>query len=693
MKDFEFHVEGVHCANCLRKIDSLKQSLAPIESLNFDMSHNRLSFKGPESLSQELVLDEVSKLGFAGREYDEESEIDIQAKKDNVRNLIRLGVAAVSTGNIMLLAASIYSGAVGVEAQFMNWLMLLLAIPAITYGAWPLYRSAWADLKQRKVSVDLPIVIAIMAGSVLSTHSIFRGEGDVYFDSITALIFLILASRYFLSRVQAKYFGVGRLQNLFKIHKVKKVQEGKPSVVVEVESLRSGDIVIVGPNQVIPVDGELIERAASLDTSLISGESRPRSFAPGEKVYMGMKNCGGDITILVTTRFEKSRINKMLQDVESAVNLKPRSIEFLDKVGQSFLVVVMIAASLTLMYFWGHNTEEGIRRALALILVACPCTFAFGTPLVFSLGMVKAAKNGLLIKHPSVFEKIQKVKDIVFDKTGTLTDGRYELQSFSAMESFTDLERSRVLTLVSQSEHPVSRSIRDELLKQGVVASTEKTEAITEIPTRGLEGKISGRHYHVNSHEVRRENEVLVKLQMGDQVWPEAAKVVKEFQRQGKSLYVLSGDNTDNVQAVAADLGIEPSHCFSEQSPEMKNEFLEQHPQAMMLGDGANDSLALAKAYVGIAANGSLSSSLKASDVYLMKQDLRLLSQLSQLSQRVRDIIRQNLTAAVFYNVVVGALAITGYIHPLLAAVLMPLSSLSQLLSSLRILRGGQSWT
>ena len=692
-KEFEFHVDGVHCANCLRKIDGLSETLAPIESLNFDMSHNRLSFKGPQSLSNSTVLQAVESLGFQGREYSEESVADLEAKKTNRKHLIRLGVAAVSAGNIMLLASSIYSGAEGLEARFMNWIMLLLAIPALTYGAWPIYRTAWADLKLKKVSVDLPIVVAIIAGSVLSTISVIQDRGDIYFDSITCLIFLLLASRYFLNRVQARYLGVGRLQNLFKIHKVKKLNADGSSYEVEVEALRSGDIVEVESGQVLPVDGELLGSQASLDTSLLSGESRPRGFAAGEQVYMGMKNCGAAITLKVSQSFEKSRINKMLQEVETAVSVKPRSIALLDRVGQTFLVLVMLAATATVLYFWGTDPMEGVRRALALILVACPCTFAFGAPMVFSLGMVRAAKDGLLIKHPSVFEKIDNIKSIIFDKTGTLTDGRYELIHFAPTPGLSSQNAQRILSLVSQSEHPVSKAIRIELLNRGVQVTDENWIAVKEIPTKGLIGEIEGQIFEVNSERVTLNGKVLLSLSMGDQIWPEAKAVVQKL-GQNKDVYVLSGDSEQNVKAVSQELGIDPENCFSKQSPEMKNEFLKQHSKALMLGDGANDSLALAKAYVGVAANGSLSSSLRASDVYLMKQDLSLLVRLTALSARVRKIIRQNLSSAVLYNIVVGGLAIAGFIHPLLAAVLMPISSLTQLLSALRVLKKqGEAWT
>lgn len=700
METIRLYVGGVHCANCLKKINSLQNSLQGLEEISFDMSTNTLkALVDPEKLADLDLQNAVDDLGFQSRPLERDESTDRISKQQDRMDLIRIGVAAVAAANVMLMAISVYSGANTTEANFMNFLSLLLAIPAITFAAWPIHRTALKDLWMARVSVDLPISFAIIAGFILSSWSLLRGNEHIYFDSISALIFLVLSSRYLLKRVQRKYLGLSRFQNLFQIENVEKLV-GNLWIPTDMRTLNPGDLVKVASGHIVPADGVLAEdptiqsttRAAIIDSSLLSGESRPSNVQLGETLFLGMKNLGGEIVLKISKRFVDSRLNQMLLEVEKAVQAKPRSVQILDKVGQVFLLIVFAVAAATFLYFYSSDPFEGSRRALALILVACPCTFAFGAPLVFSLSMSKAAKLGALIKHPNVFEKLGEIQNIILDKTGTLTNGQYDIQDFKVLDdavdgAFTE-DLAKALFLCEQSEHPVSRAMARKLREYGIKPPPTLQMNFRETPTLGLFGDVDDVQYKINSEGIWRNNIQLVSAQMGDRLWPESSKLILSLKKLGFPVFLLSGDSELRVSELAKDLGLNPTHVFSAQTPELKQEFVKLAPRSLMVGDGANDSIALAAAHVGIAVHGSLSTSLQAADVYLLKQDLGLIPKLFSISKKVQQVLRRNLYIAGTYNLIAGTMAVMGLIHPLMAAILMPLSSLSQLLSGLSVLRG-----
>jgi P-type E1-E2 ATPase len=694
MEAVRLFVEGVHCQKCLGKLEALPNHVSGLSHVRFDMSAKTLTaqIEGPD-LTDLALQEAVEQLGFKAHILEGSDHAARLRVEDDRRDLLRIGVAAVASGNVMLMAISTYAGADAVVVNFMSWLSFCLATPAAVFSAWPLHRAAWADLKRGRPSVDLPISAAVIAGFALSLWSLLKGQTTVYFDSITLLILLVLSSRYLLKRIQRHFLSDSRFRSLFKITAVEALSPNGLWTTMDPRHVKVGAQVRVPVGQAIPFDGTLISDIGEVDASLLTGEVRPQPLRAHDPVFMGMKNLGRELVIKVAQPLQASRVHGILAEVEKTLTQKPRSLQILDQVGAGFVSLVFAGAAAVVIYFIGTAPLTGLERALALVLVSCPCTFAFGVPLILSLAMTKAARFGALVKHQSVFEKLLSIKDVILDKTGTVTTGRYSVLSVTP-GSAPDLDFSRrdllrLKGLVTCSVHPVARAVARYIENQEFdAAPAEVPDRFEEKPTVGLLGEFGADTYLVNAEGVMKNGKTLFRYTLGDSLFPEARQLVEELREQTLPVFLLSGDRGARVSEVAAALDVDPENVFSAQTPEQKNEFLQRHPHSLMIGDGANDSLALASSAVGVAVQGSLASSLRAADVYLLQPDLTLVLKLQKLARAVQRAVRRNLTLAVAYNLMAATLAIMGLITPLWAAVLMPMSTLSQVASGLFVLRG-----
>lgn len=687
---YSFYLEGVHCANCLRKLDTIQSKIPGLSSYDFDMSRKTLRVDG-YNLDQNLIQSEISSLGFTAHGLVGDMDQIQQQKREDRNLLMRMGLAGFCSGNIMLLAISVYAGAIGAEARFMNWLSFFLSLPVVVYSAWPLYLASWKGLLNRQISVDLPIALAILGGYVLSLLSLFgapiNSEQIVYFDSISLLIFLLLIGRYLLRKVQQKYLRESRIKEFLKLDWAWS-QDGKTQI--KIDQIKPGDLILVKTGETLPADGILKSNIGILQLALLTGESEPKELRLQDPVYLGTQNLGPDILLQVTAGILDSRLQKILEKMDSAIKEKSRYVQILDRIGQIFLLTVLITAALVLIYFWPTDPQVAIYRALSFILVTCPCTIAFSVPLAFSLGLKRAAANGILLKSPQVFEKINGVEKIFFDKTGTLTDGVYDLLSFKILDQSLFFKHLEVITQgVAQSVHPVSKALFRYMQKHysGLQTQTNSSLKIREIPTLGLEIVSENLCLLISSSRIEINGKKIAEFVMGDRIHHEANSISYWFQRKNIPMFILSGDTQEKAMQIAQLLGVQEKQVLGGLTPEAKENIITKEESAMMVGDGANDSLALARASVGVAVFGSLPSSLRSADVYLLLPGLLPIKTLFELSENVIRVVVRNLSIGVVYNIIAGTLAILGMISPLWAAVLMPLSSLSQLASSLGVLR------
>lgn len=661
------YIEGIHCLGCLWLLEKLPEIDPRILGSSLDMAHQILSVKIGPAIGWEEVTDLLRQLGYSAQfiEKDEGEKIRV---KDQRRQLWRVALAGFSAGNVMLLAVSLYAGADGWWGRHFGYLSLFLAAPALLYCAWPIYRSAFAPLRRGRISVDLAIAFALIAGTGMSLWSLSSGGSSVYFDSLTMLVFLLLSSRYALARMRESLakdsvsFLGGELYEV----------EGKGRH--KAAALEIGDRIALRPGQTVPADARLLTHSAHFDLSLLTGESHPEKFRAGDTVESGTRALNDRAEMQVLRPAAESRLAKILGQIRAFRSQRSPSVEFADRLGRWFVFVVLGLAALTLFLLPG---EEGLRRALALVIVTCPCVLAFAVPLNLTRALQIAAGHGIVFRGAEKMEELAKAKSVFLDKTGTLTTGQFELLGWRTIQGDTEEAQAACRAIEEASAHPVAKAIVRALPPSGQAA-----EWAREIPGLGIEGSVRGRPWSVrrlgggagyNLVGVFQGEELRAEITLGDSLRPEAPAVVDELHRLGLKVSILSGDSESSVASVAYSLGIQ--EWRARLLPEEKARITSQEENAVMVGDGANDSVAFQGAAVGIAMQGAMELSLKNADILLTAPGLRSLVTAIRLARRTNRLLRLNFSFTLAYNLVAGSLALGGVMSPLLAAVLMPASA------------------
>ena len=677
-------IEGVHCLGCLWLLEKLPEIQEGVLNSKLDIAHHTLEVTiDPTQTQWNVVFTLIQHLGYTVKPI-RESELAEVMHKNQIRQLTRIGVAAAGTGNIMLLAICLYAGAGGWLGKNFQWLSFFLSIPVLTYSAWPIYQGGFAPLRKGRISVDLPIAFALIAGIILSAWSLLAKDGtQIYFDSLSMLVLLLLSSRYLLQRLRESF---AKHPTSLQFFSEQTVSVSLPSGWKEssVTELKVGDLFRLGFGQLLPLDAKLLTTAVHGDLSLLTGESLPHRFQLGDALDSGTK-------ILETAEFEAlrsikdSRLGKILDLTQSYREVRSPSLDLAERVGKYFAIIVLVLAAIVFAVYFPHQPDQAIQRALALVIVTCPCILAFAIPLSFVKNLQRAAKDGILFQNAEKLEALSDVEAIFFDKTGTLTEGNFSVTAWVGDLNSETETKSAVAALESRSTHPVAKSILRYLnLPANFVLPA--VDDYQEILGLGVQGTIQGNFWQLrqdktkstsglNVVEVLKNRNTCARISLGDSVRKETAKMISELSQKGYQLAILSGDKTENVKSFAQKLGI--SHYRGELSPEDKAAAIRAVPNSLIIGDGANDSVAFQAGTVSVAMQGSVELSTKNADIVLTRPGLGGLLHAINLSKQTRSLVRQNFTFTLAYNLAAGTFAITGYMTPLRAAILMPVSALT----------------
>lgn len=683
--EFHFYIEGVHCASCVKLLESLPRLHTGVSSSELHYGDNILIVQTRPEARLSEIADLIERMGYKPFPMAKDYDLREFFTKENRQELMRIGVGAAATMNIMLLAVSIYAGLKGPIADWFGWVQFILFLPIVTYCAVPYYKGAIRAVRYGQISIDLPITIALLLSGIFSLKSLIDGTDKIYFDSTASFITLILASRYLLKRLQQK----SQEFSLFSEFLQKPgawIKDSIPNKLIykPIANIQKDEIVVIPKGERIPIDGILLSARAALDFSVMTGESTPRTLTEGMAVLAGSRSYTDNIEIRATRTGEKTQLGEMLKGFETSLKRKTPGLNKADKAAQVLIVLVLaVAAVFYFIYSKNHSNTEAFGRALALIVVACPCALALGAPLALSQGIRRAFRLGIIIKSPETLEKAITTKNIAFDKTGTLTVGALNLHETPLMSNEL---KSIILGLESQSEHPIAYAIRDVWgrLKPSSVSD------LTEIPGLGVEGTIEGQHYEFKknfepsthssafgpSATLYKNGAKLFTLNFADQLKSESKQMITKFTKRGFTCSLLSGDQAPTVRSIATKLNIAQENALSELTPEAKKKWLLDHPGTVMVGDGANDLLGMGEAHFSIAVKGSVHEALKSADVYISKENLLNLVTLFDLAKETQKVIRNNIVFALSYNVLAGTCALLGLIGPLGSAVLMPMSSL-----------------
>jgi len=658
----------------------------------------------------------------------------------------RLTISAVLTLPVLVLAM-----VSALQFDNWQWLSLTLAAPVVVWGAWPFHRAAWANARHATATMDTLISVGVLAAFGWSLYALFfggagmpgarmtfslvpvsgSGGDEIYLEVASAVTVFILAGRYL--EAKAKKSSGAALRALLDMgaKDVAVLRDGR-ELRVPVESLAVGDVFVVRPGEKVATDGVVVDGSSAIDASLLTGEPVPVEVGPGDSVTGATVNAGGRLVVRTTRVGSDTALAQMARLVEQAQSGKAPVQRLADRVSAVFVPVV-IGLSLATLGYWlvvGAGAEAAFTAAVAVLIIACPCALGLATPTALLVGTGRGAQLGILIKGPQILESTRRVDTIVLDKTGTVTTGRMRLVDAlpTAGTDVTELLRLAG-ALEGASEHPIAAAIAAGARER--VGSLPDVESFASTQGLGVHGLVDGhavaagraswlaqdwaRHPDARLEVARDAAEAagrtvtavgwdgLVRglLVVADTVKPTSAQAICELRGLGLRPVLLTGDNTAAAKAIAAEVGIDPGMetgidtgidtVIAQVLPADKvaviRRLQDQGRVVAMVGDGVNDAAALAQADLGIAMGTGTDVAIEASDLTLVRGDLRAAVDAIRLSRRTLRTIRGNLFWAFAYNVAALPLAMAGLLNPLIAGAAMAFSSVFVVSNSLRLRR------
>ncbi len=689
----DFYIEGVHCVACLWLIERIGKLVPGVQSVQMSLGSLVAKVSLEDQGAFAPVAEGLERIGYKPHPVSEGRQAHDLNREENRRDMMRIGVSGFCMMNIMILFVSIYAGADSGLLGLFRWLSGALFLPVAVYGAAPFYRGALSSLKMRQMNIDLPVAGAIFLGSAASLWNLCTGSEHIYFDSLTAFVFLLLSARYALKTIYQKTASqMGAGEFLIPKSALRFDPDTKKTEVMAVERILPGQFLWVPQGEVVAADGEVAEGTGYADFHMISGESEPVKLQPGSKIYAGTVNVGAGLVIKVSAVGAQTRIERLLQSVADLE--KPKTVQIADAASKRYLAAVFLGSIALIFSSYRLGFTAAFDRALSMIIIACPCALALATPLAYRMASRASARIGVLLKGVSALDKLSRAKKLYLDKTGTLTFGRFEVLDWRIVEGDDDLVRAAYL-LEKKSAHPIALALRDYAFQRLDQAESqmEVLEA-SEVFGKGVSGIVNGKHYEIKSAPgiqgapssnlaVRSsvgiyENNVLkVVIALGDKIREDSRLAVGKLQKQFDSVEIVTGDRLETAEAVAAQLGIR--QWTAQMSPEDKTELLAKTPDSLMVGDGANDAAAMKAAGVSAAVQGSIETSFQSADAYLTVPGIGTLPELMAIARRTRKVVWAALLVSLAYNLSGMVLAILGQVTPLVAAVVMPLSSFTVL--------------
>jgi heavy metal translocating P-type ATPase len=713
-----YHIEGMWCSSCswlIEKVIASQKGVLRV-SVIYASDTARISYR-PEQIAPSSIAAAIEKLGY--RVSSPEAESDVRAEESRSL-LIKMGVALFLMMNIMFFSYVLYIGyfqEVAREMQSLVPVILLgLALPSVFWCGLPIHRKAWAGLLNGAPTMELLFSIGIFASFFYSVHTVIAGGLSLYFDTSASLVALLLVGKFL--EISAKHRasdGIGRLNRMLP-NKVR-ILAPEGERLVSTGRLRVGDEFVVKSGEKIPADGVVVRGDASVDESLLTGESRPIRRGAGDRVIASSMNVNGHLTVNATSVGEGTLVSGIIRMVERALSVKSPLERTVDRIARVFIPAVLLLAIMTGLFVLvtAHNGEEALLRAITVLVIACPCVLGMATPLAIAAGIGSAAKRGILIRDAEALQRAAASSVVVFDKTGTLTEGRFAFRECRAPDGDERTALRLLGSLERSSSHPLAASIvaacseRGIGLLDGVEIRIEEGKGIagivegTRVAT-GTEAFIRGEGFRVEEEDrvwaerKRAEGKTIIYFGQGgggvaglclfgDLLKEGGSAAVGALTGKGMRVILLSGDARGTVLAVAAQAGIR--ECVADALPAAKVELISQIQNAggkvVMVGDGVNDAPALAQADVGMAMGSATQIAVESAGVTLLRDDLSLVPETIAIAKRTVRTVKQNLVWAFLYNAIGLLLAVTGLLNPLIAAGAMVVSSLSVVLNSMRL--------
>ncbi len=701
-------VEGMDCTTCALGITKNLQKRG-LENVYVDFASGEANFLLEDKSKLPSIIQSINDLGYkvVDSKYREENEGKLSVIEK--RFYFTLPFTVILFFGHMLLPHDFILN--------QPFAQLIICLPVFIIGIVQFGKSAWGSLKSGIPNMDVLIFIGSSSAFIYSIIGMWMHYGThevhnyLFFETAATIISLVLLGNVFEHRSVKQTTTALRELSAIQVTKAKMIslQMGKEVITeVDYKNIHTGALLQVNTGDKIPVDGEIISGDASIDESMITGESIPVEKAIGNKVIGGTIAVSGSLRMRAEKVGDETLLAKIIDLVKKAQQAKPNIQKLGDKISAVFVPVVLGISIVTFCvnYFFVDFAagidplQEAIMRSIAVLVISCPCAMGLATPTAVMVGIGRAAKKGILIKGGSTLEEFAKIKNIVFDKTGTLTTGDFKIKNIQSFDGVSEAEIKCILFVLEQhSSHPIAKSIVTEL--KGTDAGNtfinikeEKGLGITADDNQNNSYKVGS--YKIAAHltkddthniYVLKNNILIGSIDIEDAVKMNASETLLDLQKQGINTIMLSGDNRKKCEELGQKINI--SRVYSEQSPIQKLELIEQltkEAPTAMVGDGINDAPALAKATVGISLSNATQAAIQSAQIILLKNnDLSMLTEAHLISKHTLITIKQNLFWAFFYNIVAIPIAALGMLSPTVGALSMAFSDIIVIGNSIRL--------
>lgn len=701
-------VENLHCGNCLRTVERTLAAVPGVTSARVNLSTRRASIvtdRVPPTLDP--FVEALASKGFPARAFVETTTTDRSEGRDTL--LKPLGVAGFAAANIMLLSVAVWSGhahdmSPSLQTMF-HWLSAMIALPAVAFAGRPFFASARRALAAGRLNMDVPISLGVLLATAMSLFQTIRGSEQVYFDAAVMLLFFLLAGRALDQAMRSR--AESAAQNLLGRRAVSasRVRGDGSLERVAVVDIVIGDRLLIAAGEQFPVDGRIVRGSASVDESILTGESRPRHLTAGDRVHGGSVALSGPVEIEASAGAEQSLLADIARLIEIAEQNKSRYVRLADRAARLYAPLVHLLGAVTFAgWMWvGAGWEAALTAAIAVLIITCPCALALAVPAVQVVATSQLFRKGIVLKAADGLERLAEIDTVVFDKTGTLTLGRPDVSDETRIGN-ADL--ALAAGLAAHSRHPYS---------QAVVRAAERREVapaqrldVTEHAGSGLSatgaGVAPGQSVRLGSAAhcgatiqdqddksvwYRHGERAPIPIVMEDGIRPDAGEVVQRLRKQGYDVEILSGDAEAVVEEVARETGIE--RWAGRQTPERKiarlSELASEGHKVLMVGDGLNDAPALASGHASLSPASAIDISQIAADGVFQGERLEAVLHALSVARAARRCSLENFAIAIGYNVLFVPLAMAGMVTPLIAAVAMSASSIAVTMNALRLNR------
>lgn len=719
-----YDIQGMHCGSCVARIEQgLLKELPQIASVNVNLATGQALVEGP--IEPDRIMQVVKELGYEIQPHqtDQASTKSGNAHPESVHSSTqeafrRLMVAITLSVPVLLIHM------LNLHFAGSDWLQLILTTPVLFYSGREIFSMAFRLALRFESNMDTLIAMGSGIAWLYSTVLLFMPgphSHDLYFETAAIILTLILLGRYLEAR--ARRHAGEAIQSLMALQpESAMVQEGDGTFREKpVAEIMPGDLVMVRPGGAIPLDGEVTDGESTVNESMLTGESMPVLKKPGDTVFGATVNQEGNLLIRVTRAGDDTVLSRMIALIERAQSGKPPIQKLADRIAGIFVPVVLVIALVTYLgwLLGGYGMEAGLRAAIAVLVISCPCALGLATPVAVQVGLGRGAEEGILIRDTEGLELARKLSILVLDKTGTLTEGQPSVTAFCNLTELPDEQCLRWAgALESRSEHPLSKAITRYAQENG--ADWREAE-VTNFKSRtgaGILGQVDGKRLIIGKPSFLADNGIQVAtlgpkmskiaekgqtpvllainekpagyFVIADPLKPQAPQAIQELRRLGILPVMLSGDRQETAVAVGREAGLNEKEIFANVSPEEKLgkiRELQETGVVGMVGDGINDAPALAQADVSIAMGTGTDIAMQTAQITLVQGDILRAVQAIRLSRRIMRVIHQNLFWAFFYNVIAIPVAALGLLNPMIAAGAMAISSITVVLNSLRLRR------